>query len=185
MKHDRILQDLVADAQSNPNILGFLLFGSVALGTHREDSDIDVITVLHTNKPTSGINNTSINGIKVGNIFFTFSILTQSVETVPYLLHPLGEATLLFDRDGQIKPLLETIKQYFAVHPEIVDEWKEYYQQLKDEKAQFGYEKTTIVDVWNALEKRYSGGTIKRQFFSSFYMTNPMIFSVLKKLLSL
>jgi predicted nucleotidyltransferase len=174
---------LVVDAENNPNVLGFLLFGSVALGTHRQDSDIDVITVLHTNKPTSGIDNTSIDGIKVGNIYFTYGILTHSVETVPYLLHPLGEAKLLFDRDGEIKPLLARIRQFFAEHPEIVDEWNEYYKLLKDEKAQFGYEKTTIVDVWNALERRYSGGKIKRRFFSSFYMTNSLLFSLLKKLL--
>jgi predicted nucleotidyltransferase len=45
MKHDEIVKQLVADAESNSNILGFLLFGSAATGTHREDSDIDVITI--------------------------------------------------------------------------------------------------------------------------------------------
>lgn len=183
MKHDGILKQLVADAESNPNILGFLIFGSVATGTHREDSDIDVITVLRTNKPTSGIDNTPIEGIKIGNIYFTYDILVHSVETVPYLLHPVGSAKLLFDREGSIQPLLEQIRDYFADHPEIIDEWNGYYEQLREEKAQFGYEKTTIVDVWNELEMRYSGGKIKRRFFSSFYMTNPLIFSLLKKLL--
>jgi predicted nucleotidyltransferase len=183
MKHDEILRQLVADAESNPNILGFLIFGSVATGTHREDSDIDVFTVLRTTKPTSGINNTPIDGIKVGNLFFTYDVLLHSVETVPYLLHPLGGAKLLFDRDGEIKPLLERIRDYFSDHPEIVDEWNGYYEQLREEKAQFGYEKTTIVDVWNELEKRHSSGKTKRHFFSSFYMTNSLIFSLLKRLL--
>ncbi|MCK4897541.1 MAG: nucleotidyltransferase domain-containing protein [Anaerolineales bacterium] len=183
MKHDEILKQLVADAERTPNILGFLLFGSVATGTQREDSDIDVITVLRTGKPTSGIDNTPIEDIKVGNIFFTYEIFVHSVETVPYLLHPLGEAKLLFDREGSIEPLLEKIKDYFADNPEIVDEWNRYYGLLKQEKAEYGYEKTTIVDVWNELEKRHSGGKTKRRFFSSFYMTNPLIFSLLKKLL--
>ena len=70
MKHDKILKQLVANTEKSPNILGFLLFGSVATGTQREDSDIDIITVLRTSKPTSGINNTPIDGIKVGNILF-------------------------------------------------------------------------------------------------------------------
>lgn len=183
MKHEQVLQELVRDAESDPNILGFLLFGSMAQGTHREDSDIDVISILHTSNPTSGISNKPRDGIKIGNIFFTYTILKQSIDTVPYLLHPLGDAKLLFDRDGQIKPLLERIRLFFADHPEIVNEWNGYYQLLKDEKAQFGYEKTTIVDVWNALEKHYSGGKTKRLFFNSFYMTNPLIFSLLKKFL--
>jgi predicted nucleotidyltransferase len=49
MKHEEILNQLVTNAKNNPNILGFLVFRSVATGTHRENSDIDIITVLQTN----------------------------------------------------------------------------------------------------------------------------------------
>ena len=185
MKHEEILRGLVSDTESNSNVLGFLLFGSVAAGTHHEDSDIDVITILRTNKPASGINNTWVDGIKVGAFFLTYDVLVHSVETVPYLLYPFGEAKLLFDRDGRIKNLLGGIRKYYADHPEIVSEWNGYYTQLRQEKAQFGYEKTTIVEVWNELEKRYSGGKIKRCFFNSFYMTKPLVFSLLKKLIYL
>ena len=183
MKHDEILSQLVTNAENNPNVLGFFVFGSVSTGTHREDSDIDVITILKTNEPASGINNSPIDGIKVGDLFFTFEILIHSVENVPYLLHPLADAKLLFDRDGTVKPLMERIRAYYADHPEIVDEWNKYYRLLKEEKAQFGYEKTTIVDVWNELEKHHSNGKIRRRFFNAFYMTNPLIFSLLKKFL--
>ena len=183
MKHDELLEKLVGEAEGDPNTLGFLLFGSVARGTQREDSDIDVITALQSNKPASGISNTMGDGIKVGNIFFTYDVLVHSVETVPYLLHPLGEAKLLFDREGTIGPLLERIRVYFAQHPEMAAEWGEYYALLREEKAQFGYEKTTIVDVWNELEKRHSGGKTRRRFFNAFYLTSPRIFSVLKRFL--
>jgi len=124
-----------------------------------------------------------IDGIKVGNLFFTFHVLTHSVDTVPYLLHPLGNAKLLFDRENTIEPLLERINDYFAENPEIEEEWNQHYRQLKEEKAQFGYEKTTIVDVWDELEKRHSGWKIKRSFFNSFYLTNSRIFSLLKRFL--
>ena len=183
MKHEVILKHLLADKQSDSNVLGFLLFGSVATGTQRPDSDIDVLSVLRESKPTSGINNTMVDNIKVGDLFFTYDILTHSVEVVPYLLHTLVEAKLLFDRDSQIQPYLEKLRKYFEDHPEIVIEWDQYKKLLKQEKAQFGYEKTTIVDVWNELEKRHSGGKIKRRFFNAFYMTNPYIFSLLKKLM--
>jgi len=183
MKHAEILELLIADAEKTPNTLGLLLFGSVATGTQRPDSDIDLISVLQTSKPTSGIDNRPIEGIKVGNIFLTYEIFEDSVQTVPYLLHPVGEAKLLFDREGRIQPLIQKIKVYFADHAEIVAEWEEYYELLKQEKLEFGYEKTTIVDVWNELEKKYSGGKTKRRFFSAFYFTNPFIFALLKKLL--
>jgi len=167
MKHDQILEQLLVKAKSNSNTLGFLVFGSVALGTHHEKSDIDVMTILRKHEPSSGLENMVIDDIKVGNIFFTYEVLTHSVNTVPYLLHILGNAKLLFDRENTIKPLLEKINNYFVENPEMGDEWNQYYKQLGEEKKQFGYEKTTIIDVWNKLEKRYSGGEIKRTFFRS------------------
>jgi predicted nucleotidyltransferase len=183
MKHDEILNQLVTKAENDANVLGFFVFGSVASGTHRENSDIDVITILQANKPESGINNTPVEGIKVGDLYFTYNVLIHSVENVPYLLHPLCDAKLLFDRDGKIGPMQERIQAYYVNHPQTVDDWHKYYELLKKEKAQFGYEKTTIVDVWNELEKRYSGGKTRRRFFNAFYFTNPLIFSLLKKLL--
>lgn len=183
MKHEKILEQLLEKAKSDPNTLGFLVFGSVASGTHHQKSDIDVITVLRKQKPSAGLENTEVDGIKVGNLFFTDEILTQSINTVPYLLHPLGNAKLLFDREKTIKPLLKQIKDYFDENPEIENEWNRYYKQLKEEKIKFGYDKTTIADVWNELEKRHSGGKIKRPFFNAFYYTNTRIFSLLKRFL--
>jgi len=183
MTHEEILKQLVTKAETNSNVQGFFVFGSVATGTYKENSDIDIITVFHENKPESGISNNPVDGIKVGDLYFTYPVLVHSVENVPYLLHPLGEAKLLFDREGKIEPLMERIREYYAKHPEIVADWNKYYSLLKEEKKQFGYEKTTIIDVWNELEKRYSGGKIKRRFFNAFYFTNPYIFSLLKKLL--
>lgn len=184
-RHFEIVEKLVREAEANSNIAGLLLFGSVAAGTHRENSDIDIISILQSNKQGFGIENRRIDGIKVGNLFLTFDILTHSVETVPYLLYTLANARLLFDRNERIYSLRETIKKYFADHPETVREWNIYFEQFVEEKALYGYEKTTMIDVWNNLEKRYSGGRIKRRFFNSVYMTNPLIFSLLKKLLQL
>ncbi len=183
MKHDVILAQLVTDAEKEPNVLGLLVFGSVARGTQRENSDIDVITVLQSSKPASGIHNTTVEGIKVGDLYLTYEVLIHSVENVPYLLHPLEGAKLLFERDGLVHPVLARIREYYLNHPEIAAEWNKYYSLLQEEKAQFGYEQTTIVDVWNDLERRYASGKTKRRFFNAFYMTNPLIFSLLKKLM--
>ncbi len=182
MKHEIILKQLLVDAENNPNTLGFLVFGSVAAGTHTEQSDIDTLTVLQKNRPSSGIKNTIIDGIKVGNMFFTHEILIQSIKTVPYLLYPLSNAKLLFDRENTINPLLRKIKRYFDENSKVRNKWINYYKQFKQEKAQFGYEKTTIIDVWNEIEKEYSGRS-KRPFFNAFYLTNQKIFSLLKRFL--
>lgn len=182
-RHEAILEGLVGDARNDASVVGFLVFGSVARGTQRADSDIDVLTVLASGRAAAGIRNRMVDGIKVGDLYFTRSTLVESIDTVPYLLHPLAEAELLFDRDGSVGPLLVQLRAYFEEHPEIVDEWHAYTEQLRAEKARYGYDKTTIVDVWNELEARHSGGRIRRPFFSAFYFTNPRIFSLLKRLM--
>jgi len=45
MKHDDILEQLLFKARGDSNTLGFLVFGSVSLGTHDERSDIDLIEI--------------------------------------------------------------------------------------------------------------------------------------------
>ena len=56
---------------------------------------------------------------------------------------------------------------------------------FEEEKMRFGFEKTTVIDVCNELKKRYSKGKIRRPFFNSFYLTNPLISSLLKRFLQI
>lgn len=188
-KHIQVLKKLVEEAKTDANTLGYLVFGSVASGTHTEESDLDVITIFGNHTPTSGINKIMVDDIVVDSLYITFEVLAQSVHTVPYLLHPLGHAHLLFDRQNMIKPLLVQINDYFAEHPEIEIEWNRYIHQSNAIKMKTGCRASThgntIIDVWNQLERRHSNGTIKRPFFNAFYLTNPLIFSLVKRFLKL
>jgi hypothetical protein len=186
-KHIQILEALLKEAKSDPNTLGYMVIGSVANGTHHEKSDLDVITILRSHKPSSGINKMVVDSLVVDSLFMTQEVFTQSVETVPYLLHAMGNAKLLFDRENTVEPLLEDIREYFAGNPEIEGEWNRYFEESKENKVQTGCRASqngkTIIDVWNELEKRYSGGKIRRPFFNSFYLTNPYLFSLVKRFL--
>jgi predicted nucleotidyltransferase len=188
-KHVQILGELLEEAKSDPNTLGYMVFGSVASGTHNEKSDLDVITILRSCKPSSGINKIVVDGLVVDSLFMTHDVLTRSVNTVPYLLQPLGKAKLLFDRENAIKPLLARINDFFAENPEIESEWNDYIKHSNEVKlktgCRVGSHGNTIIDVWNELEKRYSDGKIKRPFFNSFYLTNPHIFSLVKRFLKI
>ena len=113
MKHEKILQQLVTEAENDPNKLGFLLFGSLATGTHREDSDIDVISFLKPGKPAWGIDNTMRDGIKVGDIFFSYDVMIHSVNTVPYLLHPMVDAKLLKNTSSTITASVPPSKMFW------------------------------------------------------------------------
>jgi predicted nucleotidyltransferase len=188
-KHIQILKDLLKEVKNDENILGYLVFGSVASGTYTKESDLDVITIFRNHRPSYGINKMIVDDIIVDSLFITFEVLTKSVHIVPYLLHPLGHAQLLFDRQHTIQPLLAQINDYFAEHPKIEREWNTYIHQSSAVKLTTGCRASahgnTIIDVWNHLERRYSNGTIKRPFFNAFYLTNSPIFSLVKRFLKL
>jgi predicted nucleotidyltransferase len=165
MKHESVLQQVANDAKADPNTLGILLFGSVASGTHNEGSDIDLILVYKSCEPASGLVDAEVDGVKVGTIFFTYETLARAAETVPYLLHIVGSATLLFDRNETTKPLIDRIEEYFNSHPDVEEEWNRIYDRFREEKSQYGCEQTSIIQVWDELEGRHSGGELKRTFF--------------------
>ena len=184
-KHKHVLKKLLEEAKEDPNTSGYLVFGSVAAGTFNENSDLDVISILKTSKPSSGIKKAMIDDLVVDSLFMTEEVLIKSIQMVPYLLHTLTGSKLLFDREGSIKPLIEKIIHYFRENPKIDNEWKNYIKQSNEVKSKTGCRANshgkTIIDVWNDLEKRYSNGKIKRPFFNSFYFTNSFIFSLVKR----
>lgn len=186
-KHIRVLGGLLEEAKKDPNTLGYMVIGSVARGTHHEKSDIDVISILRSHKPSWGIDKLNVDGLVVDSLYMTQDVFTRSVSTVPYLLHTIVGAKLLYDRDDAVEPLLKEIREYFDDNPEIGEEWVRYFDESKEIKARTGCRASqngkTIIDVWNELEKRYSGGKIRRPFFNSFYLTNPHLFSLVKRIL--
>jgi predicted nucleotidyltransferase len=162
---EEVLDKVLKQLQEDENLLGVLLFGSVASGTHTWKSDIDFIFVYESYEPTSGLVNQFVDGIVVQYFFTTFDTLVQNHEAVPYLLHVFCDGKILFDRYNSIAPVVDQLKGYFATHPEVEAEWvrlKELHQAEKDgpECAQ-----TTIIERWDELEDKYSGGVRKRTFF--------------------
>jgi len=188
-KHIQVLGELLEEAKNDPNTLAYMVIGSVARGTHHERSDIDVITILRSHKPSWGINKMNVDGLNVDSLYMTQEVFTKSVDTVPYLLHTMVDAKFLYDREGTAEPLLEEIREYFDENPEIEEKWIRYFDESKEVKAQTGCRASqngrTIIDVWNELERRHSDGKTRRPFFNSFYMTNPRIFSLVKKIIVL
>jgi predicted nucleotidyltransferase len=162
---EEVLDKVVNRLRLDENLLGILLFGSVASGTHTWKSDVDLIFVYETYEPTSGLVNRFVDGIVVQYFFTTFDMLVQNLEAVPYLLHMFCDAELLFDRNDSIAPLIEKLKQYFATHPEIEMDWERFKELHQAEKKGPECAQTTIMQRWDELEEKYSGGVRKRTFF--------------------
>ena len=97
--------------------------------------------------------------------FSSFDTLVENQENVPYLLHIFCEAKILFDRQGTFSPVVSQIEDYFAAHPEIEAEWIKIESLHQSEKNGPACAQTTILQRWDELEEKYSGGVRKRTFF--------------------
>lgn len=162
-----VLEKLLKQLKEDENLLGVLLFGSVASGKHTWKSDIDLIFVYETYEPTSGLVNRSVDGIVVQYFFTTFDTLVQNQEAVPYLLHVFCDGRILFDRYDSIAPVVDQLKHYFATHPEVEAEWVRIKELHQEEKKGPECAQTTILQRWDELEDKYSGGVRKRTFFTN------------------
>lgn len=160
-----ILETVVNQTRTDENLIGVLLFGSVATKTHKWKSDIDLIFIYDDYEPDSGLVNYYVSGIEVQYFYATLENLIDNQKTVPYLLHMFSEAEVLFDRHGTVTPVVDEIKQYFATHPEIEEEWAHIKELHQVEKKGPQCQETTIMQRWDELEDKYSGGVRKRTFF--------------------
>lgn len=162
---EEVLDKVVNQLKGDENLLGILLFGSVASGTHTWKSDIDLIFIYETHEPPWGLVNRFVDGIAVQYFFTTLDTLIQNQETVPYLLHMFSEAKILFDRHSSVAPIIDKIRRYFAANPEVEADWMRIKQHHQVEKKGPECAQTTIIQRWDELEDKYSGGIRRRTFF--------------------
>lgn len=162
---EEVLEEVVTELKADENLLGILLFGSVASGTQTWKSDIDLIFVYDNHEPPSGLVNRWLDGIEVQYFFTTLDALIQNQETVPYLLHMFCDTRILFDRHGTVAPVVERLRHYFATHPDVAAEWVRLKKLHQAEKKGPACQQTTIIQRWDEMEERYSGGERKRTFF--------------------
>ncbi|MCJ7535082.1 MAG: nucleotidyltransferase domain-containing protein [Anaerolineales bacterium] len=165
MLQEEVLDKMVTQAISDENLIGILLFGSLASGTHTWKSDIDLVFVYDTCQPASGLANIYVNGVVVQYFFTSFETLVENQENVPYLLNIFCNAKILFDRNGAVGPVVKQIEEYFSAHPEIEAEWAHLKVLHQVEKKGPACAQTSILQRWDQLEEKYSGGDRKRTFF--------------------
>ncbi len=128
-------------------------------------SDIDLIFIYDDYEPASGLVNYFVSGVEVQYFYATLDSLIENQKRVPYLLHMFSKGTVLFDRHGTVTPVVNEIKQYFAAHPEIEAEWAHIKELHQVEKKGPQCQEITIIQRWDELEDKYSGGVRKRTFF--------------------
>jgi predicted nucleotidyltransferase len=162
---EEIMNAVVSEAIADQNIIGILLFGSLLTRQHKWQSDIDLIFIYQEHEPAVGLVNYFRSGIEVQYFYATLEALSENQKSVPYLLHMFAEGKILFDRYSTVVPVVQKIKAYFAAHPDIEADWLQIKELHQIEKKGPQCQQTTIMQRWDELEDKYSGGDRKRTFF--------------------
>jgi hypothetical protein len=113
VKEDPGLAELMAEVRADPETLGLLLHGSRALGTHRPDSDYDLIRVVSekaylARKARGALVERSATdaGTKADVLYQTPSRIEAYVSDPGWYTPTYISARILFDRTGELASLM-------------------------------------------------------------------------------
>ncbi|HRW07984.1 MAG TPA: nucleotidyltransferase domain-containing protein [Caldilineaceae bacterium] len=116
--HTSALETVLAELKANPNVLGVILVGSLARGTARRDSDIDLLIVQTTGERVTARH--SHGPIVVECTFRTAAMWTQQFTPMKVGDESWGYAFLdgliLYDPGGVVAELVDSAAQAHATY---------------------------------------------------------------------
>jgi predicted nucleotidyltransferase len=116
MTVDEFEATLVSEARDDPETLGLLLHGSRASDAHRSDSDYDLIRIVTEDAYSARLDRNSLlehrppgDAPKVDILFQSTARIESYVANPGWYTATYISARLLFDRSGEIAPLLRRL----------------------------------------------------------------------------
>lgn len=119
------LDELLAEAQADPDALGLVLFGSAAAGSAHEESDIDVFYVVRADPPPART--------RRGRLELIPTNLTLMRGAPDWLKPSLAYAKVLWDSTGEIAPIVAAAQRISREETaELYDAYlNDFYRSLK------------------------------------------------------
>ncbi len=133
-KHKKLVDKLVEKYKKDKSIIAITLFGSLARGKEREDSDID-ISVFSEDAKKWDLLKKKINGIEVDFEICPKKHLFNQFKKYPYLCYDYINHKIVYDPQGIIKDFVEKLRKYLEKHPEVVEFWEEKLRIMNENKA--------------------------------------------------
>jgi predicted nucleotidyltransferase len=132
--HQRIVNEIVDEYKEDESTLAITLFGSLARGEEREDSDVD-IEIISTSAKKWKLLKDKKYGLDIDLVICPKTHLLHQVDRYPYLCHDYLSEKIIYDPTGFMVDLKNKLRQYFNKHPEVVEFWKKKLKIMKENKA--------------------------------------------------
>jgi len=150
--HSEILPGIVEHIRQADPECGVVLFGSVAEGKQRPDSDLDLFVISRERTEVRFADSTvaheedgmqlirgHVQGIRVDLACWPVGPLEKALASALYLFYPISLGRILHDPDGLAQHYLGVMRDYFQENPAIVDAWVEQQEKFRRSRIDPGF----------------------------------------------
>ena len=147
--HHAIIADLLREIETHHQRCAVVLIGSVAHGSERAHSDID-LNIFLPGDSDDGLASPFVSpdnrwqlsmkgkrdGVRIDIAWETYDGLSRRLEgDGPAECWPFANGKILRDPEGVVAPLLSVARSYFDSHPEVAGKLQEQYRAAKQKQA--------------------------------------------------
>jgi len=162
--HQKIVEEIVDKYKKNKATVAIALFGSLARGETKSNSDVDIEVITTSTKKWEWLN-TKKYGIEIDLVICPKNHLLMHIEKYPYLCYDYLSEKVLYDPKDFMKYIKKTMKEYFDKHPEIVKFWEDKLKIMKENKAK-GQDPKDAIKSYDEAEILFSKEhKVTRDFF--------------------
>ena len=111
----KILKKIVEEESKNADVIGINVFGSVARGEERPESDLDV-EIISTSAKEWNYSTKVIDDVYVDYIICPKDFLLMRVEKYPYLSYGQYTNKAIYDPTGFTREIKDRLRTYFENH---------------------------------------------------------------------
>ena len=132
--HKRIVDEIIEEQKKNSKVITINLFGSVAEGNERPDSDVDIEIIINEGKEWKWFKQNKY-GIHIDFVRCSKNHLLYQIEKYPYLCYGYLDEKVIYDPEGFMKEVKKKIGNYMNKHSEVVRFWENKLKIMKKNKA--------------------------------------------------
>jgi predicted nucleotidyltransferase len=160
----KIVDEIIGEYKNKEYVIGICVFGSVAVGKERSNSDVD-ITIIFDDDREWELFKENRYGVVVDFEVVTKNIWEMMLREYPYLFY-IENNKIILDKTGFVKDALNKSKKYFNDNPEVYDFWRKEYNLMRELKAS-GQKPKNFITICDEAETRFSSyHSVKRNILT-------------------